>query len=659
LGYEGEKRLMFPHPVMLYGTTDALPVTQTVQAGPLTALFENGDLRYIRLGEHEIIRRIYAAVRDHNWFTVLPVLSNLQVEQGAASFHIRYDVEHRKDDIHFIWQGEITGAADGTLTFAMRGEALSTFRRNRVGFCILHPVECAGAKARVEHVDGSTHETVFPSIIAPQQIVDGLIKPVAPFEEMRVLSHEVIPGVWADLRMEGDTFELEDQRNWLDASYKTYCTPLRLPFPVEVPQGTRIEQTLTLRIRGAGAASHAAAGDDAVRLSLPATAGRLPALGVETASHGLPLTAGELDRLKRLDLTHLRLHLDMAAEWEPQLRRAAGEAAALGLPLELALKLRAGQEAADLQAAAELVKQLGAAVARLIVLHTNELTTSVEWVRLAGQRFPGVPIISGTDANFCELNRARAALPELAAALDGLTFSANPQVHAFDNASLVETLLTLPSAAETARAIAGEKPLSISPITFKMRWNPYATAAPAPTPPGVLPREADVRQMSLFGAAWTLGCIAALVKSGIDTATFYETTGWQGVMETQSGSPEVQPRFYSTPGMTFPLYHVLADVGAFAGGAAHSLVSNHPLRACGLLLQQAGQSRWLIANLTATEQTISLPPMPTHAHLRLLDESTFASATGEAAAFRESSQPVPGGATRLALKAYAVACIDA
>jgi hypothetical protein len=32
-------------------------------------------------------------------------------------------------------------------------------------------------------------------------------------------------------RMEGDTYETEDQRNWTDASYKTYVRPLPCPGP--------------------------------------------------------------------------------------------------------------------------------------------------------------------------------------------------------------------------------------------------------------------------------------------------------------------------------------------------------------------------------------------------------------------------------------------
>jgi hypothetical protein len=32
--------------------------------------------------------------------------------------------------------------------------------------------------------------------------------------------------------MEGDAWEMEDHRNWLDASFKTYVRPLALPYPM-------------------------------------------------------------------------------------------------------------------------------------------------------------------------------------------------------------------------------------------------------------------------------------------------------------------------------------------------------------------------------------------------------------------------------------------
>ena len=41
--------------------------------------------------------------------------------------------------------------------------------------------------------------------------------------------------------MQGDIFEMEDQRNWTDASYKTYVRPLALPWPYTLPAGTELD----------------------------------------------------------------------------------------------------------------------------------------------------------------------------------------------------------------------------------------------------------------------------------------------------------------------------------------------------------------------------------------------------------------------------------
>ncbi|MCC2672627.1 MAG: hypothetical protein K0Q72_5099, partial [Armatimonadetes bacterium] len=63
-----------------------------LRAGPLTALFEPeiGFLRYIRLGSVEIVRGIYAAVREPEWGTPAPQLSDLTVRQSADEFEIRF-----------------------------------------------------------------------------------------------------------------------------------------------------------------------------------------------------------------------------------------------------------------------------------------------------------------------------------------------------------------------------------------------------------------------------------------------------------------------------------------------------------------------------------------------------------------------------------------
>ncbi|MBI1879146.1 MAG: hypothetical protein HYR94_13150, partial [Chloroflexi bacterium] len=151
------------------------------------------------------MRRVYVAIRDRNWNTILPVLSNVQIQTDSDSFHLSYDVENKQDEIDFFWRGTIAGDMQGTITFKMEGEARSTFLRNRIGFCILHPMACAGAPCRIEHVDGPLEESAFPVYIGPQLVVDGKTRPVHPFAEMRALSHQIQPGLWAVVRFDGDT----------------------------------------------------------------------------------------------------------------------------------------------------------------------------------------------------------------------------------------------------------------------------------------------------------------------------------------------------------------------------------------------------------------------------------------------------------------------
>ena len=197
-------------------------------------------MRYLSVGQTEVLRGIYAAVRDENWGTVAGTIKDIKLEQLDDSFDLQFTSEHRQDGIHFVWQGRITGEASGKVVFDFDGEAHTTFQRNRIGFCVLHPVSCAGAACTLEHVDGLVEEDSFPNLIAPHQ----------PFENLRAVTHEPLPGLRATVTMTGDTFETEDQRNWTDASFKTYCTPLSEPLPADVPAGTRVQQTVTLEFEG-------------------------------------------------------------------------------------------------------------------------------------------------------------------------------------------------------------------------------------------------------------------------------------------------------------------------------------------------------------------------------------------------------------------------
>ena len=280
-----------PRRVLYYGTDQPLPRQIPLRAGPLHLIFEPdlAQIRRICLGDREVLRAVYGAVRDHNWGTVLPQVRDLVVTTEELGFEVRFVADCRNQDVDFTWQGELRGEADGTIRFTFHGQAHRDFHRNRIGFNILHPVDTLpGQPVRVESVDGSLADGRMPNQISPHQ----------PFLNLRAITHEVQPGVHAEVRMEGDTFEMEDQRNWTDASYKTYSPPLGLPFPVEVPKNAEVQQTVTLRLLGNPQTVESLASAE-VSISMdPKHSFPLPPVGAVLAQDCPPLTEAEVQRLR-------------------------------------------------------------------------------------------------------------------------------------------------------------------------------------------------------------------------------------------------------------------------------------------------------------------------------------------------------------------------
>src|SRR4051812_40953000 len=154
-----------PPNVLRYGVDEPLSQQIPLRAGPLRLVFENGDLRYVTLGEREVLRRVYVAVRDRNWDTIPLRLSNLQVRQQNDAFNVSFDARHTQGEVDFAWRGTLMGDADGTVRCVMDGEVMHTFLRSRIGWCVLHPGDVGGAPYRVEHDDGSSEAGNLPALV--------------------------------------------------------------------------------------------------------------------------------------------------------------------------------------------------------------------------------------------------------------------------------------------------------------------------------------------------------------------------------------------------------------------------------------------------------------------------------------------------------------
>lgn len=423
-----------------------------LQAGEWSLEFRDGDLWHIRAAGVETLERVYFALRDEHWGTVPFRISGLRQEADADGFRLSFDALHDSGEIRFRWRGTIEGSAAGWIRYAVSGEALSAFRKNRIGLCLHHPMALAGREFLAIHTDGRQKKAAFPRLISPHQ----------PVLDLRSIRYPLAPGREVEIVFAGDVWEMEDQRNWSDANFKTYPTPLALPFPVSLSPGARIEQSVQVRLRLAG-----------MSRSLP----------TGLILDELPPLPKHVERLHRMRITHLRL--------DDPVRLA--EAAQWNLPVELALTL--GNDPERQLAALETSS---IPLARVIVYRAGEPVAGPPWIEKARARFPGIAVLPGANGHFAELNRNRAS--DFSA---GAAFGLHPQVHAFDAESIMANLAAHDAMVETARSFIGEAPLILSPVRF--------------APSGVR----DSRLATGLGAAWTRAALANFSRLGVASVTIH------------------------------------------------------------------------------------------------------------------------------------------
>jgi hypothetical protein len=640
---------------LLRGADEPAPPMRTLRAGPVTALLDGCDLRYVRIGRTEIARRIYAAVRDPSWNTISGAISDLTVEARDDSFDVRFHVRHEGDEIDFSWNGSIVGDPSGRITYGLDGRFDRATRYGRIGICVHHPwLETAGRPFEAQTAGGQL-EGVFPSLIGPQRFVEGTYRALFdPFDRLEV---ELEGGGTALFEFAGDLWETEDHRNWTDANFKTYSTPLSLGPPAPAAAGETLRQQVELTPVGV---HEEPASTGPVRLTIGAPTGsRVPAVGIGADADAHRPDERELELLRALGPRHLRVRIRLDRDaWTSGLSVAQETAGALGASLEVALELRPEHEGELARLAAALtggppVERVLVTVAGARTPPSNEETSAPELVELArsalAESVPGAAFVGGTALNFTEINRTR---PQ-SEGWDGICYSISPQIHAFADVDLFENLDAQAETIRSARAFAGEKPLSISPIMLGRRPREDGEEQP-----GVLPWSVDPRQPSLLGAAWTVGSLKYVSEAGAATATYYESTGWRGVGERSSGSPLPQ-RFHSVAGGAFPLLHPLADVAGWTGAEVLAVESSDPL-ACVALGVRAGDggTRLLVANLTGRNETAVIAPLEGGLALRRLNE-TATRAISDPIGFRASAERRDAShELELALGPYEVVRID-
>ena len=489
---------------------------QELKAGQVSLFYADGFLRKLNISGTEILRMIYFAVRDADWGTWEPVFLEENITAGEDYFSISYRAQYLNNDGPFFeWLVRIAGAKDNTITFEINGKAHQAFETNRAGFCILHPIAgVAGEPVRITHASGAPTTYRFPETIAPDQ----------PFVDISAMEWKTA-GCQLSLQFNGDIFETEDQRNWGDASYKTYCTPLYLPLPKKLQPGDTVRQQVRFTAKQ-GATESKPATDTPPKANFTFATG----ICAEPENRLLPDVC--VTKLRQLPLVHYRVEvMPSQPSWKKAFAIQCENARNLGLPLELVAVL---SDDYTLEMAA-LLQQTAAqkiAVKYLLLLSRDAMVTQAEVadrILIWKNKWPETAFGIGTNYNFTEFNRNHLATEQA----DFVSFSFHPQVHASDDWTIMENAETLLYQVRSAWKMYG-KPVHISPVLLKARFNPYAAD------PGkiAIPAESqiDSRLHTDFMKKWTEAVRQALSQSGVAAVSFLHTSGPLGIVDWNGAS---------------------------------------------------------------------------------------------------------------------------
>ncbi len=567
---------------ILFGTPTEGPVPERLEAGGLAAVIAEGAVMRVEWQGAEVLRGIACPLRDRNWLTHAgrTIEEHVEVVSSGVIYRRRFDA----------MEGSVTGTLTCTLSAEGRMRVHVVFRAernvtvNRAGFVVLHPIEDeAGTPLTVIHADGREETTSFPRFISPGQ----------PVRDIRALAYEV-PAARLRLGFEGDVFEMEDQRNWTDASFKTYCRPLSLPFPYDVPEGTVWEQSVTVELSGGRRMTGGKTRTDRLVVGKGGEA-RVPRIalaaqdGWGAGSVAPPEGAGVVLR------TDLRT--DGAAG------RIAEALAGVRVPVEIEAVLpdEAGAAQASLAALATSLRGVAGKLASLTVLPAAYLqsyqpegqwpvgVSPIEARAWAVARFPGLAVGHGVLTNFTELNR----LPRRDLSPNFVTYGTTAVVHAADDEAVMQTLVAQAQIHASAAALYPGVPIRLGLVSLGMRSNPYGSAC-APNPGNIRQPGAmiDPRQRGLFGAAFMVGAVAATVGSRVERIALGALAGPFALVEPD--------------GTARPVWYTFRALAALAG--AQVLPLQLPAGLAGIAAARpGGRTALILANTTAMEREIGVP----------------------------------------------------
>ncbi len=517
--------------------------------------FSNGDLRKINIQGKEIIQRVYFAVRDKEWLNIEPVIKDFESKISETTITYSYNLLFQKEQIDFITQLTIMIEGNKLIIEAI-GKASSYFMKNRIGLCMHLPSSLKGTPCSVSHTDLSSSSIILPLRVSPYQ-------PIKKISQIKLQ----LDRFTTEIDFEGDIFEMEDQRNWTDASYKIYSTPLELPFPVEVKKGDIFHQKISVIFLPD---THFEDYSDNENQSTEQQIFPSPLLGTMIPDN---LSADIMNHIlenSSFPFSFLRIDFRLYDDhWEEKAENSILFARKMNIPVYAMLhfskqynrEMEIFRSFCQHYSLSRLIQSIALLSSEEFVPTDNDLRYLVPTLRTF---FPYIRIGAGTDANFAQLNRNFPSFQEL----DFTCYSIQPQEHASDKLSITENIMGQYDTVKTAQTLGNGKPVHITALSLFRRFNANIEKI-APNNHVTDYTHAG----NNFETAWFVGALYELIAAGAEAiiSIFHPTVNSPLLTFFEKLTNHPPENFYSDRSLLPEKYVLLSWRSA---GRKHSVIAN-------------------------------------------------------------------------------------
>ena len=488
-----------------------------------SVLRDNLFLRNIKYNNIEILKLISFLVRDKNWNNYSPEIIKTLSYNKDQQLHFEFDLKY--GDVEQLEVKLLLSIGSNSVKLIANGKFLTDFWTNRIGFNLLLPLDgVVNQQVIVSKSDQTTETLKYPLIIQPDQ----------PMVKFNNLSYEMFDSIALNIRFDGIHFEMEDQRNWGDASYKIYSGSLLDPFPYKENKNSAFHQEIEITVREKNNSLETISNQNIIPLNIQEEY-TMPKIGikVDNETNGIDVV--------NVDFVYHLVDFERNTESKPNFNN---------LPIYLVALIDHTKKVKDIvKDIKDYILSNKISVDKILIcpkIYLNSFQPAGEWPSVpklgdyykeAKIQLPDVHIFSGMVTNFTELNRKK---PD--GKFDGINFSFTPIVHDASDYGVLDTPNSLKYILHSVNNFSKDTPIHIGPMTLGMHFNPYGEKLAANIDQVRLEMtDFDPRHDSLIGLNWTIAVFAETLSKNTKFITIASLKGVHGIL---TESNQKRPLFY-------------------------------------------------------------------------------------------------------------------